>query len=85
MAEFKIIMNTFLEGDTFTPDEFIRWTETKHSDSGTPPQLEGLFTQSYLDAIKSEFALLLLNYLRDGSENILRSSQNLNQVFYTDT
>ena len=80
MAEFKIIMNTFLESDTFTPEEFIRWTETKHSDNGTPPQLEGLFTQSYLDAIKSEFALLLLNYLRDGSENILRSSQNLNQT-----
>ena len=83
MAEFKIIMNAFLEGDTFTPEEFIRWTETsstKHPHSVNPPQLEGLFPQQYLDAIKSEFALLLLNFLRDGSENILRSSQNLNQT-----
>ena len=80
MAEFKLIMNAFLEGDAFTSEEFIRWSESKHSKSITPTQLEGLFSKPYLEAIKSEFTLLLLNYLRDGSEKILRSSQSLNQT-----
>ena len=85
MEEFKLIMNAFLEGENFPSSEFIQWIQTplssKQSEHYSPVQLEALkFSQTYLESIKNEFALLLLNFLRDDSLFILRSSQNLNQT-----
>ena len=85
MAEFKLIMNAFLEGENFPSSEFIQWIQTpvssKQSENYTPVQLEALkFSQTYLELIRNEFALQLLNFLRDDSFIILRSSQNLNQT-----
>ena len=85
MAEFRLIIDAFLEDNDFSVEEFIQWIGTSNINQvdtkAFPNQFEVLrFTPEYWEAVRKEFSLLLLNFLRDDSFTILRSSQGLNQT-----
>ena len=85
MAEFRLIIDAFLEDNDFSVEEFMQWIGTSNINQvdtkAFPNQFEVLrFTPEYWEAVRKEFSLLLLNFLRDDSFTILRSSQGLNQT-----
>merc|ERR1711981_961932 len=74
MGESTDLLNYFLD-EKYSEEDILNWLETGEF-KNAPENLQ----DDHLEAIRQEFPLNLLNYLRDQTKSILTSSQALGQT-----